>query len=316
MKYRILGKTGLKVSEIGFGCWEIGGGKWDSSDAKSRESLRKAADNGVNFFDTAFSYGKGHSEMLVGELAKEHEIIVATKIPPKSQVFPFVDRSNIENVFPKKHILEFAQKSYENIGKRTVDILQLHLWRDSWTDEPCWAEAFEKLRDEGIASHFGVSVNNHEPNSAIKLVNSEKIESVQVIYNIFEQSPEYELFEACKKNNVGVIARVPFDEGSLTGKFTEETKFSDWRKNYFAGEKLKEVVKRVEALRWLENKNRTLAQAALQFCLHHPAVSSVIPGSTNPKHAEENTKASDGRLSEEDLEKLKTHRWVRNFYTK
>ena len=316
MKYRILGKTGLKVSEIGFGCWEIGGGKWDSSDEKARESLMRAADMGVNFFDTAFSYGKGHSEMLVGELAKEHEIIVATKIPPKSKLFPFVDRNDIENVFPEKHILEFAKKSYENLGKKTIDILQLHLWRDNWTEETCWMEAFGKIRDEGIANHFGVSVNNHEPNSAVKLVKSGKIESVQVIYNIFDQSPEDELFEACKKNNVGVIARCPFDEGSLAGFLSEKTKFSDWRERYFTQDRLKEVVKRVEALRWLENKNRTLTQAALQFCLHHKAVSTVIPGSTSSKHAEENAKACEEELTAEELKKLKSHRWIRNFYAK
>jgi len=321
MKFRILGRTGLKISEVGFGCWEIGGNFWKSDDKQAMDALRNAAKFGINFFDTAYDYGAGHSERLVGKFVKETEeaypekrIVVATKVPPKDEHWPAID-NNIQNTFPKDRIIEYAMKSYENLGERTIDLLQLHTWRDEWVNEKSWQEAFEELRKEGIARFFGVSINDHSPDSALKIAASGKIDSIQTIYNIFDQSPEDKLFDVCIKNKVGVIARVPFDEGSLTGKFTEKTKFADWRKDYFTPERLKEVVSRVEKLRWLEKPNRTLAQAALQFCLHNVAVTTTIPGSTNPKHAEENAKASDGRLSQEEINKLKAHRWVRDFYT-
>ena len=188
------------------------------------------------------------------------------------------------------------------------------MWRDEWVDEACWQEAFDELKEEGIIRFVGVSINDHSPDSALKIAASGKIDSLQTIYNIFDQSPEDKLFNVCMKNKVGVIARVPFDEGSLTGKFTEKTKFDDWRKNYFTKERLKETVIRVEKLRWLEKPSRTFAQAALQFCVHHTAVSTAIPGSTNPKHVEDNARAADGGLKEEEIKKVKAHRWVRNFY--
>jgi aryl-alcohol dehydrogenase-like predicted oxidoreductase len=316
MKFRILGKTGLKLSEIGFGCWEIGGDFWKSNDEQSIEALRTALKFGINFFDTAFDYGKGHSERIVGKFARENsnkDIIIATKVPPKDGHWPAID-NNIQNVFPKDHILEFAMKSYKNLGKRTIDLLQLHVWRDEWVNETCWQEAFDELKEREIIRFVGVSINDHSPNSALKIAASGKIDSVQTIYNIFDQSSEDKLFETCIKNRVGVIARVPFDEGSLTGNFTEKTKFVDWRKNYFTPERLNEVVRRVENLRWLENSNRTLSQAALQFCLHHPAVTTAIPGSTNPEHVENNALAINGSLSQEEIKKLKAHTWVRNFY--
>ena len=318
MKFRLLGRTGLNVSEVGMGCWEIGGDFWKSTDEKSMESLKTAAKLGINFFDTAFDYGQGHSEQIVGKFLKENSerkrnIVVATKVPPKDGHWPAID-NDIQNAFPKDHIMEYAMKSYKNLGERTIDLLQLHVWRDEWVNETCWQEAFSELKDDGIIKFVGVSINDHSPGSAVKIAASGKIDSLQAIYNIFDQSPEDKLFEVCMKSKVGVIARVPFDEGSLAGKFTEKTKFDDWRKDYFAGERLKETVIRVEKLRWLEKSGRTLSQAALQFCLHHPAVTTVIPGSTNPKHIEENAGAAEGSLTEKEVEKLKSHRWSRNFY--
>ncbi len=317
MKYRSLGKTGLNVSEIGFGCWEIGAEFWKSDDKSAMEALQLALDSGINFFDTAFDYGKGHSEHLVGNFAKKNqsrEIIIATKVPPKDQRWPAVD-DDVENVFPKDYVLEYAMKSYKNLGERTIDLLQLHVWRDSWLNEPGWQEAFEELKKDGITRFTGVSISDHAPDSALKIAASGKVDSIQVIYNIFDQSPEDKLFGICMKGKVGVIARVPFDEGSLTGRFTKDMKFDDWRVSYFTKERLSEVVDRVEKLKWLENQGRTLPQAALQFCLHHPAVSTVIPGSSNPKHVEANVRAADGKLSDEEVEKLRAHRWVRNFYS-
>ena len=316
MEYRTLGKTGLKISAIGFGCWEIGGSFWKSDDKSANDSLNSALNSGINFFDTAFDYGQGHSEQLVGRFVKEHtdeNIIIATKVPPKDGHWPAID-DNIQNAFPKEHILEYAMKSYKNFGERTIDLLQLHVWRDAWLNEPSWQEAFQQLKKDEIVKFVGVSINDHAPDSALKVAASGKIDSIQVIYNIFDQSPEEKLFPICMKNNVGVIARVPLDEGSLSGRFTKDIKFEDWRKDYFTPDRLIETVDKVEKLRWLENKNRTLAQAALQFCLYHPAVTTVIAGSVNPEHIAENAHAVNQKLSNEEIGKLRSHRWERNFY--
>jgi aryl-alcohol dehydrogenase-like predicted oxidoreductase len=284
---------------------------WKAKDEESRKALRKAVELGINFFDTAFVYGDGHSEKLVGELAKEHEIIIATKVPPKNRLWPAT--GNVDEAFPQDHIIESAKKSYKNIGRK-IDLLQLHVWSDEWLDDKNWQEAFGILRKDGIADHFGVSVNDHAPQTAIKLASSGKLDSLQVIFNIFDQSPADELFKIAKENNIGIIARVPFDEGSLTGKFTYETKFDDWRSGYFEGERLKETVDRVNKLRFLENGNRTLAQAALQFCLSDDAVSTVIPGMKSEEQVIMNAKACEGSLTKKELEQLKNHKWNRNFY--
>jgi aryl-alcohol dehydrogenase-like predicted oxidoreductase len=316
MNYRTLGKSGLRISEIGLGCWEIGGDFWHSNDQQAMEALHFALKLGINFFDTAFDYGQGHSEQLVGKMVKENpkaEIVIATKVPPKDGHWPAID-SNIQNVFPKEHIIDYAMKSYTNLGERTIDLLQLHVWRDEWANESCWQEAFQELKKDRIIRFTGVSLNDHAPESGLNIASSGKIDSIMVIYNIFDQSPEDKLFDVCIKNKVGVIARVPFDEGSLTGKLTKSTKLDDWRKNYFTAERLEEVVDRVGKLKWIETPNRTLAQAALQFCLHHPAVTTVIPGSTNSKHIADNVSAANGKLSKDEIQKIKAHRWVRNFY--
>lgn len=316
MKYRQLGRTGLKVSEVGFGCWGIGKQMWKADDDESRKALRKAVELGINFFDTAWVYGDGHSEKLVGELAKENDIMIATKVPPKNRDWPAALEADINEVFPKEHIIRFARESRKNLGRK-IDLLQLHVWTDKWSkgsESKVWIEAFEQLKKEGVADFFGVSINDHAPETALRLAESGKVDSLQVIYNIFDQNPEDELFKAAKKNNLGVIARVPFDEGSLTGKFTYETKFDDWRKHYFGGERLKEAVDRAEKLRWLEKPGRTLAQAALQFCLANDAVSTVIPGMTKERHVIDNAAASYGRLAPDELKKLKQHRWKKNFY--
>ncbi len=316
MRYRTLGKTGLKISEIGFGCWEIGGGKWVADDRASAEALKAALDCGINFFDTALRYGEGHSEQLVGRFAAENPdkgIIIATKVPPKDLKWPAAD-GNADNVFPKEHVIECAMKSYRNLGNRQIDLLQLHVWKDEWINEPGWQEAFSQLRKDGIIKYAGVSINDHSPSSAMKLAASGKVDALQVIYNIFDQSPADTLFPLCRARGVGVIARVPLDEGSLAGKFTKETEFADWRRDYFTKERLAEVIVRIDGLRWLENRDRTLAQAALQFCLSNPAVTTAISGTTSAKHIYENARATEGELSGEEAAKLKEHKWIRNFY--
>ena len=316
MEYRILGSTGLKISAVGFGAWGIGGAMWGSpDDDKGREALAQAFKHGITFYDTALAYGEGHSENLVGELAKKHpEIIIATKVPPKNSEWRDM-QADIKNAFPKEWIIECAKKSYNNLGDRQIDLLQLHAWTDHWVNEPGWIEALEELREENIIRFFGVSVNSHAPETALKLAASGKIHSLQVIHNIFDQSPEDELFSLAKKHDVGIISRCPFDEGSLTGTFTKETRFTDWRKDYFTPQRIPEVVERIDALRWLETPTRTLPQAALQFCLAHPAVSTVIPGMRSPNHVAENAAAADSTLTGDERERLKEHRWERYFYS-
>jgi aryl-alcohol dehydrogenase-like predicted oxidoreductase len=322
MEYRTLGRTKVRVSEIGFGAWGIGGAMWKSEDSDSFAALKAALVNGVNFFDTAFVYGDGHSENLVAEAREKYGALlpkssppfaVATKVPPMNGEWP-ARAIPIGQVFPEDYIIKMAKKSWENLGGRKIDLLQLHVWNDKWIDEPGWRNAFRKLKAEGIADFFGVSINDHAPETALKIVRSGEIDSVQVIYNMFDQSPEDELFDACVENDVGVIARVPLDEGSLAGKFTADTRFDDWRKRYFAPNRMPEVVKRVDGLRWLEKPGRTLVQAALEFCLSNKAVSTVIPGMRKAERVAENCAVAGKRLTGEELEKIKGHRWDRNFY--
>lgn len=322
MQYRILGRTNLKVSEIGFGAWAIGGGMWGKQDdAVSLKALRRALDLGVNFIDTAAVYGKGHSEQLIAKVYKERKgegkIFVATKIPPKNWKWPAICGTPIREAFPKNWVREQTEKSLRNLKMDCLELQQLHVWAPNWVNELEWLEELTKLRQEGKIRFIGVSLNDRQPEEGLELVKSGLVDTVQVIYNIFEQAPQDQLFPACQEKNVGVIVRVPLDEGSLTGKFTKETRFAedDWRKDYFSGERLKETVERVEKLKLALNSFQglpSLTNTALKFCLSHPAVSTVIPGIRNPQQAEQNCSASDGNLLKpKEIEKLKSHRWDR-----
>lgn len=332
MHYRNLARTGLKISEIGFGAWAIGGGMWGKSDdATSLKALRRALDLGVNFIDTAAVYGKGHSEQLIAKVTRERKgqgkIFVATKIPPKNWKWPQPANTPIKEAFPSNWIREYTERSLRNLKMDCMELQQLHVWSANWVKETEWFETLTKLKQEGKIRFIGVSLNDHEPNEALELVKSGMVDTIQVIYNIFEQSPQDYLFPLCQEKSVGIIVRVPLDEGSLTGKFSSETRFAedDWRRDYFSGKRLEETVKRVEKLKLtLFPKERdvtlnlfqglkSLSVAALKFCLSHPAVSTVIPGIRTPQQAEENCSASDGIfLTPEELEKLKSFRWDRN----
>ncbi len=324
MKYRALGRTKIKVSEIGFGTWGIGKGMWNAKDSDSLLALKEAFRHGINFFDTAYVYGDGHSEKLVSAAREKFSELlpknsppfaVATKVPPKNREWPARLNAPVSEVFPEDYVLEMAEKSWENLGKRKIDLLQLHVWSDKWVNASGWKSAFRKLKKEGMCDFFGVSINDHAPETALKIVASGEIDSVQVIYNIFDQSPEDELFDLCRENDVGVIARVPLDEGSLGGKFTEKTVFSDWRSDYFRKERMPEVLERVEKLKeLLEKPKRTLPQAALAFCLANRAVSTVIPGMRKKERVVENSLVPEISLSASELSELKRHRWIRNFY--
>jgi aryl-alcohol dehydrogenase-like predicted oxidoreductase len=318
MRYRKLGKNGPEISEIGFGAWAIGGGMWGGRrDQDARASLERAFERGVNFYDTALVYGDGHSERLVGEFARAHadKVYVATKVPPKAFNWPAPRNAPVADNFPGDWIVSSAERSLKNLGLERIDLLQLHVWSESWTDDDGWYAAMDKLRRDGKVRLVGISINSHEPASAVRIARSGRVDALQVFYNIFDQSPEDELFGACIEHGVGILARVPFDEGSLTGKLRENTRFpaGDFRSQYFGGGLLKETVRRVEALRPIvESAAGTMARGALRYCLSHPAVSTVIPGMRSPAQVDENTAASaDGPLPPEVLGALKLHRWVR-----
>jgi len=321
MNYRTLGKTGLKVSEMGYGAWGIGKGAWvGASDAESVKALNRAVDLGLNFIDTALAYGDGHSESLVGRLVKERSetIYVATKIPPKNEVWPARSGVPVAETFPREHVIACTEESLRNLGLEKIDVQQFHVWSDEWVNQGDWLEAVQKLKEQGKVHSFGVSINDYQPANAIKLIETGVVDTVQVIYNIFEQSPEDQLFPACERHNVGVIVRVALDEGGLTGKIMPDTTFEegDFRNRFFRGDRKQQVYKRVQGIASdLDIPLDQMAETALRFVLSHPAVSTVIPGMRSVGNVERNCQVGDGRgLPREKVDKLKSHRWVRNFY--
>lgn len=316
MKYRRFGRTGWMVSEIGYGMWGMGGWK-DSDDAESRRALQRAVDLGCNFFDTAWAYGNGHSEALLGELVRanpQRKLYTATKIPPKNFKWPSRREYTLDDCFPPDHIREYVYKSLENAKLDYFDLMQFHTWEDAWLEDRRWVKAMDDLRREGVIKAVGISINRWEPWNGVQAVRSGLIDAVQVIYNIFDQNPEDELFPACQEMDVGVIARVPFDEGTLTGTLTLDSKWpeGDWRNTYFVPENLKNSVERAERLKPLVPPGMTMAEMALRFILNNPVVSTVIPGMRKVRHVESNLACSDaGPLPESLHQELRKHRWVR-----
>jgi len=321
MNYRRLGRTGFEISEIGYGAWGIGGGQWQGgTDDESMRSIHRAIELGLNFIDTALAYGDGHSERLVGRIVREagRRIYIATKVPPKNLLWPARPGIGIDQVFPYEYIIESTETSLKNLGLETLDLQQLHVWNPEWIGHDEWKRALEELKSSGKARFVGVSINDHDPDSALELVRTGLIDTVQVIYNVFDQSPESNLFPLTQKFDIGVIARVPLDEGALTGTITEETKFAeqDFRNYYFRGDHKKQVVEHVNALRSdLGNVDGSLPEVALRFCLSQPAVSTVIPGMRDIRHAESNiASAEKGPLDEQTISVLRRHAWYKNFY--
>ena len=321
MNYRKLGRTGLEVSEVGYGAWGIGKSQWmGAEDDESLRALNRAIDLGLTFIDTALGYGEGHSERLVGRTVRTRDeaVHVATKIPPKNRIWPAPPGLHPDETFPADHVRECTETSLENLGLETIDVQQFHVWQDKWLGEGDWQEAVEDLKREGKIRHFGVSINDHQPANAIKLIESGLVDTVQVIYNVFDQSPEDGLLPACLEHGVGVIVRVPFDEGALTGAITPETKFDegDFRNDYFRDDRKRQVQERVRAIvSELGVTEDEIAEIALRYILSHPAVSSVIPGMRSVRNVERNMRVADGEgLPEDQVRLLKNHRWVRNFY--
>ena len=320
MKYRRFGRTGWQVSEIGYGMWGIAGGEggWNDIEDSLRDTcLDKAVEMGCNFFDTAWIYGRGSSEKLLGNLIKRHpdkKIYVATKVPPKNREWPSKRTDLISDIFPNDHIEEYVKLSLENLGIESIDLLQFHVWEDSWAEDLAWQECITKLKDEGLVKAVGISINRWEPTNVIETLKTGMIDSVQVIYNVFDQSPEDELFKVCQELDISVIARVPFDEGSLTGNLTLNPDWSedDWRRSYFVEENLVASVNRAEKLKSELPAGVSMPQMALQFILHHPAISTVIPGMRQLKHVQSNLEVSElPPLSQGDLDMLRKHRWDR-----
>lgn len=316
MRYRRFGRTGWNVGEIGYGMWGMGG--WTGSDdTESLQSLQLAADLGCNFFDTAYAYGEGHSEKLLGCLVRANptrRLFTATKIPPKNRIWPSRREFSLDDVFPPDYIAEYVHKSLDNLGLEQIDLIQFHVWEDSWVEDDRWANALAALKSAGIIQAVGISINRWEPWNGVLAVRSGLIDAVQVIYNIFDQNPEDELFPACREMDVAVIARVPFDEGTLTGTLTIDSRWpeGDWRSSYFVPENLKASVDRAERLRGVMPEGMTLPEMALRFILNEPAVSVIIPGMRKAKHVRANIAASDaGPLSADLHNALRAHRWVR-----
>lgn len=316
MKYRRFGRTNWNVSEIGYGMWGLAG--WTGSEKEEvNRSLDRAVELGCNFYDTAWGYGAGLSEQILGDLMKRHsgkEFHFATKIPPKNFKWPSRPEYRLEECFPAEHIVEYTEKSLKNLKVDCLALQQFHVWEDGWANRDEWKEAVQKLKKQGKVSHFGVSVNRWEPDNVLETLKTGLIDTVQVIYNIFDQAPEGNLFPVCRKLDIGVIARVPFDEGTLTGTLTKETTFpkDDWRSTYFVPENLNSSVDHAEALRPLIPEGSSMPEMALRFILSNDDVHTIIPGMRKLRHVESNIKTSDGdKLPDELLARLKAHRWDR-----
>jgi len=316
MKHRRFGKTDWQVSEIGYGMWGMAG--WTGSDdEESLASLQRAVDLGCNFFDTAWAYGEGHSEQLLGQIVRNNpdkNLFIATKIPPKNFIWPSHREFFLDDCFPPDHIEKYVHSSLKNAGLEKFDLMQFHVWEDQFAEDDRWAKKIDELRSQGLIDAVGISINRWEPWNGVKTVRSGLIDAVQVIYNIFDQNPEDELFPACSEMDVAVIARVPFDEGTLTGNLTLESTWpeDDWRSTYFVPENLKSSVEHSDALRPLIPDGMTMPEMALRFILNEPCVSTIIPGMRKLKHVEANIAASEaGPLPQELHGKLRRHRWDR-----
>ena len=315
MRTRTFGRTGWQVSEIGYGMWGMGG--WTGSDdQQSLQALERALALGCNFFDTAWAYGQGKSETLLGQAlrANRQAAYVATKIPPKNMKWPGKAEYRIQDTYPPDHIREYTEKSLQFLGRPAIDLQQFHVWSDTWADDDGWQRAVDDLKREGLVRAVGISVNRWEASNVLRALETGLIDSVQVVYNLFDQAPEDQLLPYCEKHGIAVIARVPFDEGSLTGTLTIDSKWpdGDWRNIYFNREHLAATLARVDRLRSLVPEGMDLPELALRFILEHPAVSTTIPGMRRPAHVERNLAASDGiRLPPRLGEALKTHRWDR-----
>jgi aryl-alcohol dehydrogenase-like predicted oxidoreductase len=316
MQYRRFGRLGWSVSEIGYGMWGLAG--WSGSDdVETAVALERSVELGCNFFDTAWAYGNGRSEQMLGRLIRNRPgstLYVATKVPPKNFRWPSRRAFTLDECFPPAHIREYAEKSLDNLELARIDLLQFHVWEDAWARDERWQRSLDDLKRQGLIRGAGVSVNRWEPENVIETLRTGQIDAVQVIFNIFDQAPQDELFPLCRELDIAVIARVPFDEGTLTGTLTKDSRWpqGDWRNSYFVPENLSQSVDKAEALRPLIPAGVTVPELALRWILAEPTVSTIIPGMRKVRHVEANMAVSDGKVLDEGLMgKLKEHRWDR-----
>jgi aryl-alcohol dehydrogenase-like predicted oxidoreductase len=318
MRYRTYARTGWSWAEVGYGMWGMGG--WTGSDdERSLEALDLAVALGCNVFDTAWAYGSGHSERLLGRALKRHagtKLYAATKVPPKNFHWPGLATTPIADVFPPDHIREYTEKSLENLGVSTIDLQQLHVWSDAWADDEGWKRVVEDLKRQKLVESFGISVNRWEATNVLRALETGLVDAVQVVYNVFDQAPEDELFPYCQAHGIAVLARVPFDEGSLTGTLRADSRWpqGDWRNLYFTPEHIAQALPHVHALEKVVPAGSSLPDLALRFILRHPAVTTVIPGMRTPAHVRANISASDAEpLSAQLIRELESHRWERDW---
>ncbi len=316
MRHRTFGRLGWPVSELGYGMWGLAG--WTGSDDdESMRSLQLAVDHGVNFFDTAWAYGDGHSERILQHLLKsnrDRRLYVATKIPPKNRIWPSKRGFAIRDVFPGDYIRQYVERSLENLGVETIDLMQFHVWEDDWADEEEWQRIVADIKREELVAAFGISVNRWEPWNGLRTLRGGSIDAVQVIYNIFDQAPEDELFPLCRQLAIAIIARVPFDEGSLTGTLTKQSTWpeDDWRSKYFTTENLIPTVERVDRVKEDVPPGSTLPEVALRFILSNPDVCTVIPGMRKSANVRANIAAANaGALASDVRARFGRHRWDR-----
>jgi aryl-alcohol dehydrogenase-like predicted oxidoreductase len=321
MEYRQFAKSDDQVSLLGYGAWGIGKVMWiGADDAESKKSLHRAIEEGVNFFDSALVYGNGHSERLVGQVEKESgkQLFITSKIPSKKFEWPAHKSSTLAESFPKDHIIQSTERSLKNLNRDYIDLQQFHVWNDDWSDQDEWKEAISSLKRDGKVRFFGISINDHQPENGIAAGKTGFIDSFQVILNLFDQSPTDTLLPFCAENEIAVIARVPFDEGGLTGSITPDTEFParDWRNNYFRGDRKKEVFERVNAiLHDVQSETANIAEAALRYVISFDGLTTVIPGMRKEKNLIANVQSvAKGPLSPQMLAVLKKHRWLRNYY--
>ena len=323
MIYRTLGRTGLSVSVIGYGAWGIGGNQWRGhNEDEAYKALRRALELGLNFIDTALAYNDGHSETIIGQVLASSDVkaMVATKVPPKNRIWPARPEFALDDVYPYDYIVENTETSLRNLGVERIDLQQFHVWTDAWTPREEWRRAIEDLKRAGKVRFFGISATEHEPGTALEACKTGLIDTVQATYSIYDQSPEAKLFPLAQEMNIGVLARCPFDEGSLTGRITPQTEFdpAEFRAMYFKGDRRQQVFDRANALKAdLEQAGVTeaLAETALRYCFTHAAVSTVIPGMRQVCNVEQNLAVTEkGPLAEPIRALLKKHAWVKNFY--
>lgn len=321
MEYKNFAKSDIKISRLGFGAWGIGKSLWiGAEDKESKRALREAIEAGVNFFDSALVYGMGHSEKLIGEVEKEsgRELFVTSKIPSKKMEWPAKEDSLLKDSFPVQHIIDTTERSLRNLNRDYLDLQQFHVWNDKWAEQDEWKEAIYRLKKDGKVRFFGISINDHQPANGIEAGKTGLIDSFQVIFNIFDQSPMDELFPFCTENSISIIARVPFDEGSLTGKIKPDTTFPkrDFRNRYFRDDRKKQVWERLQKIiEVTKGETENPAAAALRFIISFDEITTVIPGMRSREHLLANVEATArGALSFEIIEKLKDFRWIRNFY--